>query len=256
MDAWRGKVAIVTGASAGIGAALCKDLCKWNVIVVGMARRLENMGKLKDEILALNSSAKFHPIRCDLTKEEDIKSGFAEVIEKFGGIDILINNAGVISSQSILEDDSEDIVNKIIQTNVIAVVSCIKKAYKSMVARGTPGYIINVSSIVGHMVPNVALGKPISNVYPSSKYAITALNHVLRSELNYFKQNKIRISNISPGLVKTEIAEAAGVPSSRYPSTFPFLQAGDVSDAIIYMLSTPTRVQIQDIIIKPTGEMV
>lgn len=249
-------MAIVTGASSGIGAAVCRDLCKWNITVVGMARRLDRLNQLKDEIVAVNSGAKFYPIRCDLSKEEDIQSGFAEVVQRFGGVDILINNAGVATNQSILGDDSEESIARIIQTNILAVVSCTKKAYKSMVFRDAPGYIINVSSTLGHSVIASPPGtKPVQNVYPSSKFAITALNHVLRSELNYYKQNKIRISNISPGLVKTEILDAAGILMAKMIEHMPCLDASDISDAIIYILGTPTRVQIQDIIIKPTGEM-
>lgn len=254
MEAWSGKVAVVTGASSGIGAAICKTLCKKNVTVVGMARRLGRLNLLHTEILTASKSAKFHSILCDLTKEDDIKSAFAEVLKKYGGVDILINNAGIVGNRSILGEGGEDHFNKIIQTNLTAVLSCTKKAYDSMVARDVPGYIITVSSVVGHYIPFITTGEPTLNVYPCSKFAITALNHVLRMELNFYKQNKIRVSNISPGSVKTEVLEAAGI-NVQFPEWFPILQPEDIADAITYILSTPSRVQIQDIIIKPTGEM-
>lgn len=253
MEAWGGKVAIVTGASSGIGAAVCKSLCKWDITVLGLARRLDKLIELQCDILGIDPHAKFYPIQCDLTKEDEIASAFKEVREKFTGVDILINNAGVMSNKSILEDSCEADIDKIIKTNLLAVVSCTKKAYKSMVDRGASGYIINISSVAGHCVSNFNMGKPILNVYPSSKHAITALNDVFRHELNFNKQNKIRVSNISPGSVRTDVLKAAGL-AIEYPIDFPALLPQDIADAILYILSTPPRVQIQDIIIRPTGD--
>lgn len=257
MDLWKGKVAVVTGASAGIGAAVCKDLCAHGVIVVGMARRLDRLNALKKEIAANPDNAPFYPAKCDLTKENEIQVIFDYVKQMFGGVDILINNAGVTKSTSLLDEGNLENLRVIMDTNVMGLVSCTKKAFESMAARETPGYIINVSSVAGRSVPVMGPMKPTMNVYPSSKHALTALITVLRQELNFFKKNHIRVSNVSPGAVKTEIFEASGADMSLLLSLgadFPFLEAKDVSDAILYLLGTNPRVQIEEFIIRPTGE--
>lgn len=253
MDQWQNKVAIVTGASAGIGAAICKDLCKHKVLVVGLARRIDRLEELQKAIQSDHAEAQFHFRKCDLTQEEDIQAAFEFVTNKFGGVDVLINNAGIFHNSSFFDDDNLLGMKKVIDTNLMALVSCTKKAYKSMVDRDSYGYIVNISSSAGHVVP-VVPDKPMMNVYPATKHAVNALVQTLRHELNYFKRSKIRISNISPGCVKTEIAAAAGLPLEAGLAGLPMLEAEDVSDSVLYLLGTHPRVQIQDIFIRPTGE--
>lgn len=256
MDLWKGKIAVVTGASAGIGSVICKDLCRHGVIVVGMARRLNRLNELKKEILAETADAQFYPAKCDLSKENEIKIIFEYVKQMFGGVDIMINNAGMTKSVSFFDKDNLDSLKMVIDTNLMGLVSCTKKAYESMAERDTPGYIINVSSVAGRSVPVIPGMQPTLNVYPSSKHALTALITVLRHELNYFQKPKIRASNISPGAVRTEIMEASGFDTSAFDlSSLPFLESKDISDAVLYLLGTNPRVQIEDFIIRPTGEM-
>lgn len=254
MDQWRNRVAIVTGASAGIGAAICKDLCKHGLIVVGLARREDRLEQLQKDIKGGQVDAQFHYHKCDLTQEEDIKAAFDFVVTNYGGVDVLINNAGIFHNSSFLDDDNLMGMKMVIDTNFMAVVSCTKKAFQSMIDRDCSGYIVNISSTAGHVVP-VLTTKPIVNVYPATKYAINALVQTLRHELNHFKKNKIRISNISPGCVKTEIAQAAGLSLDvdGY-GNLAMLDPEDVSNSVMYVLGTSPRVQIQDIIIRPTGE--
>lgn len=245
-------MAIVTGASAGIGSAICKDLCKHHIKVVGLARRLDRLEQLQKEILEANPSAQFYPVKCDLTSEEDIAAAFAYVIDTHGGVDILVNNAGVAEYKSVLEDLDLEQIHRIIDTNFVATVSCIKKAHQSMVKRNGYGYIINISSVLGHFVRNIPGSKPIMNVYGPMKYALTALNQVIRSELFYNKQDKIRISNISPGAVKTEIYQAGGLntESKAFGGNLAFMDPEDVSDVVVYFLGTKPTVQVEDILIR------
>lgn len=98
MNRWAGKVAIVTGASAGIGAAVSKSLVKHGVIVVGAARRLEKLQELSTTL----GKDKFYPVQCDVAKEEDILAVFEWVEKKLGGADILVNNAGVATNALII----------------------------------------------------------------------------------------------------------------------------------------------------------
>lgn len=245
MEQWKGKVAVVTGASSGIGASIAKELCRHGVIVVGMARRLDRLLEMKKDISAEKEGSTFHPVKCDLTKENDIKIAFEYVVNSLGGVDILINNAGVGKSLMTLEGDL-DKLKQVIDLNLIGVVSCTKKAFKSMSDRDVPGYIINISSVAGYSVPVIPGHPPLINVYSSTKFGVRALNTVLRHELNFLKKNKIRISNISPGLVKSELTgELAG---------FPILESQDISDVVVFLLGTNPRVQVEDVIIRPTGE--
>lgn len=246
MEQWKGKVAVVTGASSGIGASICKELCKQGLIVVGMARRLEKLSELKKEILATETIAIFHAVKCDLTVESDIKAAFEYVVKTLGGVDILINNAGVAKTMFLLDGELEDL-KTVIDTNLMAVVSCTKKAFKSMSDRDTPGYIINISSVAGYSVINVPGFEPKTNLYSPSKFGLRALNTVLRHELNFLKKNNIRISTISPGLVKSEL--------TSHMEMLPILEAQDISDMVVYLLGTNPRVQVEDVLIRPAGEM-
>lgn len=245
MDLWKGKVAIVTGASAGIGAAIAKDLCRHGMIVVGMARRLDRLQDLQKEIQSENQNSVFHPFKCDLTSETEIQAAFDYVTKTLGGVDVLINNAGTNDHVHLLKAEMEDL-RRVIELNLISVISCTKKAFQSMSERDVPGYIINISSVSGYSV-TLADGDPfINNVYAPTKYAVRALNHVLRHELNFMKKDKIRVSNVSPGLVRTEL--------TQYVENRAIMEAKDISDAVVYLLGTDPRVQVEDFIIRPKGD--
>lgn len=246
MELWKGKVAVVTGASSGIGASIAKEIALQGVIVVGLARRVDRLNELKKEIVAIKSDAVFHAVKCDLVDENEIKTAFEYIVKTLGGVDILINNAGVAKKLMTLDGDLDDL-KKIINLNLVGVISCTKKAYKSMSDRDVPGYIINISSVAGYSVVSLPGYPPLSNVYCPTKHGVRALNTVLRHELNHLKKTNIRISNISPGLVKSELTEDI--------KGLPILEEKDISDAVLYLLGTNPRVQVEDVIIRPTGEM-
>lgn len=254
MEVWRDKVAIVTGASAGIGAQISKDLARHGVIVVGLARRLDRLSALKEDILSRTPDAQFHGVQCDVTVPQDIQKALDYVSATFSdrGVSILINNAGVTGNRALLEPDTDDLIADIIQTNLISVIALTRKVYVMMKDKPGPGYIINMSSILGHMVPVVSsTSKPLFGVYPATKFALAGLGHVLRQELRYFGNKNIRITTISPGIVSTDIVRASGLPDKVIRNG---LEPEDVAEAVMYVLSTPARVQIQDLIIRPTGE--
>lgn len=255
MDQWKGKVAVVTGASSGIGATICKDLCQAGIIVVGLARRLDRLEKLKSDILAVKKDALFYEAKCDLTKEEDIQAAFKMVISLLGSVDILVNNAGVITYGSVLDDSVNlETMKRAMDTNLMGLISCTKKAFKSMADRDVPGYIINISSVAGHAVPNVPGVKPMFNIYPSTKHGLKAFCTVIRHELNFMKKTQIRVSNISPGAVRTELFEAGGISLDTFGDDLPLLEPEDVSNTVLYLLGTNPRIQIEDVIIRPIGE--
>lgn len=147
-------------------------------------------------------------------------------------------------------------LRKIVEVNLMGVVYCTRAAFKTMKNRDF-GYIININSIVGHFVPFPTEDVSSYNTYAASKHGVTATNEVLRQELICSEhKNKIRVTSISPGEVATEMIEASGFQGSveAYFASVPLLMPEDIADGVIYVLSTPPRVNVTELTIRPTGE--
>lgn len=192
MDRWIGKTAVVTGASSGIGAAIAIDLVKAGVNVVGLARRQERVEALKESIPS-TATGKLYAIKCDLTKEDEIKSAFVWINGNLGGVDILVNNAGIIKTMNLLDADNSDKLRETIDTNILAVVFCTREAFHSMKSRNVDGHIVHINSGAGHKIPYFVGLYPSFNIYPSTKYAVTAMTEVMRQELQQFN-TKIKVT--------------------------------------------------------------
>lgn len=193
MDRWVGKVAVVTGASAGIGAVIAKDLAKRGVITIALARRVEKIEELKNNLVD-EVKQNLVPYKCDVNSEDDIKSTFKWVEKNYGGVDILVNNAGIFRTATIIGEGNSEAMRDTVKTNILAAVFCIREAFRSMKTRENPGHIIIINSIVGQRVGNITefpMGS--SNIYPPTKYAITALTEVVRQEL-LMEETKIKIT--------------------------------------------------------------
>ncbi|XP_029731178.1 farnesol dehydrogenase-like [Aedes albopictus] len=242
MDRWVGKVAVVTGSSSGIGAAVAKDLAKAGMVVVGLARRVECVEALKQN-LPESARNRLNAFKCDVSKEEDILGTFKWIEEKFGGVDVLINNAGILPEADLLEAENTQLLRDVMDTNVMGLVLCSREAYQSMKKRSVDGHVVHINSIAGRRVPNF----PKLNIYVASKHAVTAITETMRNELRTAGTG-IKVTSISPGMVETEI-----LPDS-IRSTMPMLKSEDISEAVLYVLGTPPRVQIHELIIKPIGE--
>lgn len=192
MDRWNGKTAIVTGASSGIGAAIVVDLLNAGVNVVGLARRQERVEALKDQT-ASTATGKLYAIKCDLTNEDDIRQAFAWANDHLNGVDILINNAGIIKTMNLLDADNTSQLRETIDTNVLAVAICSREAVQSMRKRNVDGHIVHINSCAGHKIPYFVGLYPSFNIYPSTKYAVTAMTEVMRQELQTFN-TKIKVT--------------------------------------------------------------
>lgn len=193
MERWSGKVAVVTGASSGIGSAIVVDLVKAGMIVVGLARRKDRVEALKKEIPS-NSTGKLYAVKCDITKDDDIVKAFGWIVFELGGIDVLVNNAGIARAMSLIEEGNEDELKSVLQTNVWGLIMCTKKTVEIMRRKKiVGGHVVNINSIVGHKVLHNHGQKPHTNVYTPSKFAVTALTEVLRQEFA-FEDMKMKVT--------------------------------------------------------------
>lgn len=250
-------MAVVTGASSGIGAAIAKGLVKQGMKVVGIARRVERVEALKEELKG--SPGTLYSYKADVSKEDEVTAAFRWIKDNLGGVDVLINNAGIVG-KSTLHDGPVSAWRAVLDLNVLGLSMCTKEALKSMEERGVDdGHIIHISSINGHGVPQHSLEYGLM-MYTATKNAVQALTEGLRRELVQ-RKSKIRVSTICPGMVKTEIMVAEGY---KFPEKatidqiyagVPHLDSQDICDAATYILGTPPHVQIHDLIIKPVGEV-
>jgi NADP+-dependent farnesol dehydrogenase len=153
-------------------------------------------------------------------------------------------------------DEVNDELKKIVDVNLMGTVYCTRAAFKSMKNREF-GYVININSITGHFVPFPTEDVASYNTYAASKYGVTAFTEVFRQELicSEFK-DKVRITSISPGEVKTDMIEASGFQGNaeEYFASVPLLLPEDIADGVVYVLSTPSRVSVAELTIRPTGE--
>ncbi|CAH1111885.1 unnamed protein product [Psylliodes chrysocephalus] len=251
MDRWIGKVAVVTGASSGIGAAIAKALVEKGLLVVGIARRIEKIEDLSRSLT--DQPGKLFALRCDVVKEDDILRSFRWIGENVGPIHILVNNAGLTRPTNLTEGSTDD-WRKIFDVNVMALCICTREAIKVMRQKKIAGHIIHINSVVGHQVP--VLPKPNFNVYPASKHAVTALTETLRQELCY-NHSPIKVSSISPGLVTSEFQD--NFPNDGTKEALGELNAlkpDDVAEGVVYVLGTAPHVHVQELMIRPLGTLI
>jgi NADP+-dependent farnesol dehydrogenase len=248
MERWSNKLAVVTGASSGIGAGIAVELVKNGMKVVGLARRVEQVLKLRDE-LPDNLKNNLHGVKCDLSIEAEIIASFKKIDDDFGAISVLVNNAGLAVEGKLLDKNTADGLRQTVNVNILGLVFCTREAYESMKKYEiNDGHFININSVFGHYIPFFGDWKDNFNIYPPTKFAVTALTEAYRQDF-IFNDTKMKISSISPGLVKSEATENKGILE-----VMPHLFPKDIADAVIFSLSTPPHVQIHEITIKPLGE--
>ncbi|KAF2894952.1 hypothetical protein ILUMI_11220 [Ignelater luminosus] len=250
MERWAGKTAVVTGASAGIGAAIAQQLVETGLKVVGLARRKDRIEELAKKLEG--KKGKLYACQVDMTKEEDILKAFQWIKDNLGSVNILINNAGILRTASLIDGNTE-LWKETFDTNVLGLSIATREAVRNMRANNIDGHIIHINSGSGHRVPRLSH----VNVYPASKYAVTALTETLRQELNSIG-SKIKITSISPGCVRTEIVQTnllSELPEiAEFAKKLPLLEPNDVAEAVMYVLATPPHVQVHELMIQPVGQ--
>ncbi|XP_060124486.1 dehydrogenase/reductase SDR family member 11 isoform X1 [Zootoca vivipara] len=183
MERWKGRVALVTGASVGIGAAVARALVQHGMTAVGCARSVDKIEKLAAECQSAGYPGTLIPYKCDLSVEEEILSMFSAIKTLHQGVDVCINNAGLARPEPLLSGKTEG-WRTMIDVNVMAVSICTREAYQSMKERSIDdGHIININSMNGHSV----VPQSVVHFYSATKYAVTALTEGLRQELREAK---------------------------------------------------------------------
>jgi NADP-dependent 3-hydroxy acid dehydrogenase YdfG len=247
MKTLEGKVAVVTGASSGIGEAIALDLADKGANLVLVARREERLKDIADKINETGSQ-KVLVTTGDVTKKEDLETAVQKAKDEFGRIDFLINNAGVMLL-SFLKNDKVEEWEQMVDVNIKGVLYGIHAALPEMIKQGS-GHIVNVSSVAGHEV------SPSSAVYSATKFAVRALSVGMEKEL---AKTGVKVTNISPGAVSTELTEhitdneVRDMFESRGNSMTP-LEANDIARAVTYAVSQPDNVNVNEMIVRPLNK--
>ncbi len=224
-------------------------LIKHGVNVVGCARNFE---KLQDFAMNLPGPGTFVPVQCDVSKEAEVIEMLKIAKERFGGIDICINNAGIDITATLL-DGNVDEWRKIIDINIIGLSICAREAVKSMKEKGIDdGHVINIGSIFGEFVPD----RGSCHYYSAVKFAVKALTEGTRNEVRSLGKN-FRVTELCPGFVETDLVYrscGAEVAKKMY-SAIRCMQPEDVADSVVYILGAPPHVQITKLVIDNTDPL-
>ncbi|MGH7130971.1 MAG: SDR family oxidoreductase [Phycisphaerales bacterium] len=241
MSSIKDKVVLITGASSGIGEATARLLAERGAHVVMGARRTDRLERIAAELVARGQSAAARAL--DVTDLVDMQAFVRSAAERFGRLDVLINNAGVMPL-SRLDALKVDEWNRMIDVNIRGVLHGIAAALPLM-REGGSGQIINLSSIGGHAV------SPTAAVYCATKYAVLAISEGLRQE-----NTNVRVTVISPGVTESELAESISDPGGREEmKNFRriAIPASAVARSIAFAIEQPDDVDVSEIIVRPTA---
>ena len=242
----KNKVAIITGASSGIGYATALTLSKAGIRVAVGARRTERLQELEKQIIKNNGEILVQ--KTDVTRKSDCDSLVNTIVEKWGKVDILINNAGLMPL-SYFKNGKVEEWEQMIDVNIKGVLYCTSAVVPYMLEKKS-GHIINISSVAGRIV--FAGG----SVYCATKHAIAALSEGLRKELS--PTYNIRVTCIEPGAVETELLESITDESMtgfiQATKNMETLRSDDIANAILYAVQAPRHVNVNEILVRPTAQ--
>lgn len=237
------KIALVTGATAGIGEAIAKMLAEENYQLILTGRRKDRLEKLASSL-----TVPTHILNFDVRQREEVVNAIDSLPEAWQKIDVLVNNAGLAAGLASFEDGDMDNWDRMVDTNVKGLLYMSRTVVPLMIKHKT-GHIINISSIAGKEV--YALG----NVYCATKHAVDALNRSMRIDLAKYP---IKVSAINPGAVETEFSlvrfEGDEERAKKVYDGFENLVASDIAEAARFILSRPQHVNINDLTIMPTAQ--
>lgn len=237
----QGKTVLITGASSGIGEATARHLARLGASVLLGARRGNRLDALAKELTQAGHAATAAPL--DVTDLDAVRAFVDVAVKKYGRVDVMINNAGVMPLSK-LEALKVDEWNRMIDVNIRGVLNGIAAALPVFKRQGF-GQFVNLSSIGGHSVV------PTSAVYSATKFAVLAISEGLRLE-----NDNIRVTVISPGVTTSELAESISDPTAK-KAMEDFrkgaIPAEAVARAIAFSISQPADVDVSEIIVRPTA---
>ncbi|MGY1856199.1 SDR family NAD(P)-dependent oxidoreductase [Modestobacter sp. SYSU DS0290] len=241
-----GKVALVTGASSGIGEATAIALAEAGAAVAIGARRRDRLDALAERIGA--TGARVLTLDLDVTDEARCRTAVDRTRSELGGLDVLVNNAGVMLLGTIVGADPED-WRRMLHTNVLGLMYMTHAAIDGMVEQGS-GDVVNVSSVAGR---TARLG---AGVYNASKWAVNAFSESLRQEVT---QRGVRIGLVEPGAVATELSshitqEDARRQSQEMAQGMRTLDPEDIARAVLYLVTQPPHVAVNEVLVRPTDQ--
>jgi len=241
-----GRVALVTGASSGIGEATAIALAEAGAKVAIAARRRDRLQALADRLAPLGAEPLV--LEADLLDEHIAQRIVADTERHFGRLDILVNNAGVMYLEPVAEADLGR-WRRMLELNVLSLIASTQAALAGMKSR-RDGHIVNVSSTAGRIAnPNAA-------AYSATKFGVVAFSEALRREVH---ADNIRVSIIEPGVVQTELRDHIGHAATQaslnaWASNMRQLQAEDVAEAIVFCVTRPSHVNVNEILMRPTDQ--
>jgi len=241
------KITLITGATSGIGKATAYKCAELGHNLVLTGRRYERLEEIKKELI-LKYKIEVQILCFDIRNKNEVESSFNSLSDNWKNIDILINNAGLAAGSSSIEQGNLDDWEQMIDTNIKGLLYISKLVTPYMIAR-KQGHIVNIGSIAGKEV------YPNGNVYCASKHAVDAITKGMRIDL--LKHN-IKVSQVAPGMVETEFSMVRfkgdkNLADNVYKGLTP-LYADDIAETIVFVITRPKHVNINDILVMPTNQ--
>ena len=240
-----GKVALVTGASAGIGHATALSLAEAGAHVVASARREDRLEELVSEINRKGGSAVSRA--ADVTESGAVLQAVSDTVAESGRIDILVNNAGIMRISDMTENNIED-WTAMVDVNIKGVLHFLSAVMPNMIQQGS-GHIVNVGSVAGRRP------FPGASVYAATKFAIRALSWGLHLELG--AAHGIRVTDIQPGYVSTDLLAEQPETLASWSEAWTgrrTLEPEDVARSIVFAVTSPDHVSVSEILVRPTDQ--
>ncbi|MBW4719038.1 SDR family NAD(P)-dependent oxidoreductase [Saccharothrix obliqua] len=241
----QGKVALVTGASSGIGAATAIALGRAGASVVVAARRVDRLAALERELTAAGVEAL--AVELDVTDEAACRAAVTRTVEAFGGLDVLVNNAGVMLLGDVEGADTTD-WTRMVSTNLLGVMFLTHAALPHLLDRR--GAVVQVSSTAGRVA------RAGTAVYSATKFGLNAFSESLRQEV---ATRGVRVVVVEPGVVATELRDhitdpAAKAAAEQRADSVRQLAAEDVANAVRYAVEQPAHVAVSEIMVRPVEQ--
>ena len=239
------RIALITGATSGIGKATAYELAKVGFKLILCGRRNEILGALEKDLnkITLTTSLCF-----DVSDNLEVNRSISSLPKKWKNINALINNAGNAHGMDLFQDGNIDDWDKMIDINVKGLMYVTKAIIDNMIENSS-GHIINIGSLAGREV------YPKGNIYCASKYAVKAISQSLRLDLN---KHNIKVSEINPGLVETSFSDVRfkgdKSKAKNVYKGYKALQANDIAEIISFVISRPKHVNIADLLVLPSDQ--